>query len=207
MRDRVKRSLMATLILSQGVRMLLGGDEIGRTQQGNNNAYCQDNEISLDRLGARAEDRGCSSSPARLPGDLPRRTRSCAAGVLHRPAGGPRRGKDLAWIRPDGEEMTRRGLGRPATSTRARHADRRQGHRRGRRARAARSTATRLLLLLNGGTRTRYFDLPQLDRASRWVVLLDTVRDATRTIRRPGLNLSSHSLMLLRAERGDGGPR
>jgi isoamylase len=41
-----KRNFMATLLLSQGVPMLLGGDEIGRTQQGNNNAYCQDNEIS-----------------------------------------------------------------------------------------------------------------------------------------------------------------
>ncbi|MBA2667167.1 MAG: glycogen debranching protein GlgX [Trueperaceae bacterium] len=41
-----KRSLMATLLLSQGIPMLLGGDELGRTQRGNNNAYCQDNEIS-----------------------------------------------------------------------------------------------------------------------------------------------------------------
>jgi glycogen operon protein len=46
LRERQKRNLFATLILSQGVPMILGGDEIGRTQQGNNNAYCQDNEIS-----------------------------------------------------------------------------------------------------------------------------------------------------------------
>lgn len=46
LRDRQKRNFLATLFLSQGVPMLLGGDEIGRTQQGNNNAYCQDNEIS-----------------------------------------------------------------------------------------------------------------------------------------------------------------
>ena len=46
LRERQKRNLMATLLLSQGVPMILGGDEIGRTQQGNNNAYCQDNEIS-----------------------------------------------------------------------------------------------------------------------------------------------------------------
>ena len=45
-RDAVRRSLMATLLLSQGVPMILGGDEMGRTQQGNNNAYCQDNDIS-----------------------------------------------------------------------------------------------------------------------------------------------------------------
>jgi len=46
LRSRQKRNFLSTLILSQGVPMLLGGDEIGRTQQGNNNAYCQDNEIS-----------------------------------------------------------------------------------------------------------------------------------------------------------------
>lgn len=45
-RDAVRRSHMTTLLLSQGVPMILGGDEIGRTQRGNNNAYCQDNEIS-----------------------------------------------------------------------------------------------------------------------------------------------------------------
>jgi isoamylase len=45
-RARQQRNLLATLFLSQGVPMLLGGDEIGRTQGGNNNAYCQDNEIS-----------------------------------------------------------------------------------------------------------------------------------------------------------------
>ena len=45
-RHSVKKALLSTLFLSQGVPMLLGGDELGRTQQGNNNAYCQDNEIS-----------------------------------------------------------------------------------------------------------------------------------------------------------------
>ena len=45
-RERQKRNLLATLLLSQGVPMICGGDEIGRTQHGNNNAYCQDNEIS-----------------------------------------------------------------------------------------------------------------------------------------------------------------
>jgi len=45
-RDRQRRNLMATLLLSAGVPMILGGDELGRSQGGNNNAYCQDNEIS-----------------------------------------------------------------------------------------------------------------------------------------------------------------
>ena len=46
LRDRQKRNFLATLLLTQGVPMLLAGDEMGRTQRGNNNAYCQDNEIS-----------------------------------------------------------------------------------------------------------------------------------------------------------------
>src|ERR671939_618299 len=46
LRARQQRNFLATLLLSQGVPMLLGGDELGRTQQGNNNAYCQDNPIS-----------------------------------------------------------------------------------------------------------------------------------------------------------------
>jgi glycogen operon protein len=46
LRSRQQRNFITTLLLSQGVPMLLGGDEIGRTQQGNNNAYCQDNELS-----------------------------------------------------------------------------------------------------------------------------------------------------------------
>jgi isoamylase len=46
LRNRQKRNMLATLLLAQGTPMMLGGDEIGRTQQGNNNAYCQDNAIS-----------------------------------------------------------------------------------------------------------------------------------------------------------------
>src|ERR1043165_7101952 len=46
LRERQKRNMLATLLLSQGTPMVLAGDEFGRTQQGNNNAYCQDNEIS-----------------------------------------------------------------------------------------------------------------------------------------------------------------
>ena len=77
LRRRQKRNFLATLFLSQGVPMLCGGDEYGRTQQGNNNAYCQDNEISLVRLGTHAEagaadgvHRAADRLPARAP-DLP----------------------------------------------------------------------------------------------------------------------------------------
>src|SRR6202008_5051174 len=55
LRARPPRTFITILLLSQGIPMLLGGDEMGRTQQGNNNAYCQDNEISWGDWAA-AED-------------------------------------------------------------------------------------------------------------------------------------------------------
>ena len=64
LRERQKRNLLATLMLSQGAPMLLAGDEIGRSQLGNNNTYGQDNELSwIDWKANRDEPRGSSSSP------------------------------------------------------------------------------------------------------------------------------------------------
>ena len=62
LRERQRRNLMATLLLSQGVPMISGGDELGRTQEGNNNAYCQDNEISWTDWDADARAAATSSS-------------------------------------------------------------------------------------------------------------------------------------------------
>lgn len=58
MRDRVSRSMLTTLFCSLGTPMMLGGDEFGRTQQGNNNAYCQDNEISWFDWNEASSERG-----------------------------------------------------------------------------------------------------------------------------------------------------
>ncbi|MDB5727814.1 MAG: glgX, partial [Noviherbaspirillum sp.] len=60
LRERQKRNLLATLLLSQGLPMMLGGDEFGRTQHGNNNAYCQDNELSWVDWEMAASDEGKS---------------------------------------------------------------------------------------------------------------------------------------------------
>jgi isoamylase len=82
---RQQRNLLATLLLSQGVPMLLGGDELGRTQHGNNNAYCQDNELSWVHWGRRSIrsdfTRSADQAAGRAPGVQ-------AAAVLHR-RGGP----------------------------------------------------------------------------------------------------------------------
>src|SRR5579862_4028388 len=66
-RNRQRRNFLATLLLSQGVPMLLAGDEVGNSQQGNNNAYCQDNEIGwVDWSGLGVEDRDLTEFIGRL---------------------------------------------------------------------------------------------------------------------------------------------
>jgi isoamylase len=103
LRDRQKRNLLATLFLSQGVPMLLGGDEMGRTQGGNNNAYCQDNEVSwFDWETVDETLLEFTAAMIRLRREQPvfRRRRWFV--------GQPVRGSeafDIAWLRPDGQEM------------------------------------------------------------------------------------------------------
>jgi isoamylase len=106
LRRRQMRNFLATLLLSQGVPMLLAGDEFGRTQRGNNNAYCQDNEVSwLDWEAAAGEGKGLLEFTRRLI--AVRRAHI----VFHRNRffhGRPIPGtavKDVAWLRPDGGEM------------------------------------------------------------------------------------------------------
>src|SRR5690606_12591917 len=103
-RQQHKRNLLTTLFLSQGVPMLLGGDEIGRTQKGNNNAYCQDNEISwLDWKHADRELLEFTSELIHLRKNHPAFCRR------HWFQGQPIKGKgteDIAWFLPDGMEMS-----------------------------------------------------------------------------------------------------
>ncbi len=101
-RDRMKRNFLTTLFFSQGVPMLLGGDEIGRTQQGNNNAYCQDNEISwfnwdIGETGNELCD-FVRDLIAIMQGNPILRRRDFFTGE---PYPGTQT-KDVTWIRPDG---------------------------------------------------------------------------------------------------------
>ena len=105
LRGRQMRNLMATLMLSQGVAMLQAGDEIARTQRGNNNAYCQDNELSwidwnLDRSAEELLEftRYLVRLNQQHPG-LRRRTFFQGRQILGSEA------KDITWVRPDGQEM------------------------------------------------------------------------------------------------------
>ena len=117
LRDRQARNLLGTLFLSQGVPMLLAGDELGRTQRGNNNAYCQDNEISW--VDWKLDDR--RRALLELTKRLIRMRHQHA--VLQRPrflTGDyvwDSTAKDIAWLRPDGEEMTPEDWQRPWISS------------------------------------------------------------------------------------------
>ena len=104
-RQRQVRNLMATLLLSTGVPMLTAGDEIGKTQRGNNNAYCQDNEISwldwsLDDSRLALLDFVRSLTRLRREHGAFRQRYFFDGRPMHE--GGP---KDLAWIGPDGHEL------------------------------------------------------------------------------------------------------
>ncbi len=92
LRGRQRRAMLTTLLLSFGVPLVLGGDEFGRTQQGNNNAYCQDNARHLVRLVPRRRrpaglhppgDRPATGAPGVPPAPVPGRHRSHRTGVVH----------------------------------------------------------------------------------------------------------------------------
>ncbi len=106
LRDRQTRNFLATLLLSQGTPMVLAGDELRRTQQGNNNAYCQDNELSWLHWEPDERARGIlefTKRLLRLRAEHP---------VFRRPeflTGEERQGSgapDVWWFRPDGRRMT-----------------------------------------------------------------------------------------------------
>lgn len=105
-RERQMRNLMATLLLSQGVPMISGGDEIGRTQRGNNNAYCQDNEISWYDWTTGAEKESLlafTTNLIQLRRDHPNlhRRKFFQDRAIHNA-----QGLDIAWYGTDGKELS-----------------------------------------------------------------------------------------------------
>ncbi len=172
LRERQKRNLLATLFLSQGVPMLLGGDEIGRTQRGNNNAYCQDNEISwfdwtLDDRRRSLLDFTRRLIKLRQRHPALQRQRFFEGDFIWESDY-----KDLAWLRPDGEEMTPTDWQMPWISSLAfmvggdalPAVDER----------GARLIDDGLLVLLNAHHEPITFKLPAEEGAGDWLVQLDT---------------------------------
>jgi glycogen operon protein len=193
-----ERNLLATLAFSQGVPMLLAGDEMHQTQLGNNNAYCHDSELTwidwdLDE-------------PARELLAFTRRVFAIRAanpvlrrrGFFHGQELSGTGLKDVAWLRPDGEEFTELDWHDPQAYAfgmliHGQATDEKDDH--------GRPVIGRTLLLLaNGGTRPRAFALPRLGRPGEWHELVHTARAGTRKITTTVVNLLGHSLVLLRYE-------
>jgi isoamylase len=175
-RERVKRSLLATLAVAQGVPMLAHGDELGRTQLGNNNAYCQDGPLTwihweLDPAGEALLRFTRRVFALRAATPALRRTSFFPA----EPAGA----HGLTWLRADGTPMGGDDWGHDGNHCLGMLFD----------------GGAPLLLLLNGGGRSRAFVLPERP-AGPWTALIDTAREGEREVT-AGLTLAPHSLVLL----------
>ncbi len=174
LRARQRRNLLTTLFLSQGVPMLLGGDELGRSQGGNNNAYCQDNEVSWYDWEAADETqlafaRGLVELRHRHPVFRRRRHFEGREGQGVGPGGS----LDLAWLRADGVEMTEpdweagyRCLGVYLNGDAIDDVD----------VRGEPVSDDSFLLLLNAHHKAVHFVLPASWFAERWMPVLDTAR-------------------------------
>ncbi|WP_405577338.1 glycogen debranching protein GlgX [Streptomyces sp. NBC_01190] len=104
LRARQQRNLLTTLLISQGVPMISHGDEFGRSQQGNNNAYCQDNETSWTNWNLSAEQRELIDFTSRLIALRREHAVFRRRRFLRGDTGGTGTG-DAVWFRPDGHEM------------------------------------------------------------------------------------------------------
>ncbi len=172
-RERQKRNFLATLLLSQGVPMLLGGDEIGRTQGGNNNGYAQDNEVSWFNWDLKRRDRqllAFTRSLIRLFSLHPvLRRRRFFQGRQIRGS----RVKDLTWYATDGSEMTDKQWHAPGVKTLGVQYAGDAIDERG--PRGERITDDTLLVILNADDRPVAFTLPDHEAARRWELVFDTV--------------------------------
>ncbi len=197
LRERLKRNLLATLIFSQGVPMILGGDELGRSQLGNNNAYAQDNETSWVDWDVGSQARELVAFVGRAI-EIRRTNPNLARRAFFTGRRDPETGqKDVMWIRPDGQEMAEQDwrdeanlvLGMWIRGQADEELDERGGPARG----------DHLLLLVNGGARACSFILPMVEEQGAWEELLNTVEArALDVIEGDRFNLAAHSLALLR---------
>jgi glycogen operon protein len=194
LRAQQKRNFMATLLLSQGVPMLLAGDEIGHTQRGNNNAYCQDNEISWIDWSEASNSGGLVALVQKviaLRSNHPVfRRRNFFQGRAIKGAGV----KDILWLRPDGREMTdeewnqeyARMLGVFFSGSAVDEIDER----------GQRVTDENFLLLMNAHHEVVPFLLPTTAPGMRWLALIDT---SCQTSRSPGVQYEAGTPYALQA--------
>jgi glycogen operon protein len=173
LRLKQRRNLLATLLLSQGVPMLLAGDEFGRTQQGNNNAYCQDNELSWvdwTLAGEEAESIRFVRDLIRLRLENPVFRRVAFLDGVEHPES---RLKDVTWLREDGREMTEADWQEPSRASLGVLLDR-TGVEMVQRDKADRGAGDSFLLLFNAGPVAVDFVVPAPVTADIWEIVLDT---------------------------------
>jgi glycogen operon protein len=155
---------MASLLLSQGVPMLLAGDECRRTQQGNNNAYCQDNEISWFDWRLVEEHQGlrrfCQALVAFRRSEPTVRQTDFFRGQPRRPGGLP----DVSWFGPSGGAIDWASDSRSLVCLLAAAEP----------AEPLSSPNHHVLMLIQAGTDARHFILPQAARGLPWRLLLNT---------------------------------
>ncbi|MGH7469794.1 MAG: glycogen debranching protein, partial [Longimicrobiales bacterium] len=202
LRERQKRNFLATLLLSQGTPMLCGGDERGRTQQGNNNAYAQDNEISWHDW----TDTEASNALLDFTRQLVALRHQHPA--LHRKRffqGRAIRGssvRDIVWLRPDGQEMTDAEWDADWIKCIGVRLDGSALHELTEDGEAI--VDDDLLLLLNAHTGEVAFTLPPTLHGGAWEVMVDTRYSAIAagaTVTRSPYALAGRSLVLLRSAR------
>ncbi|SFP64806.1 glycogen debranching protein GlgX [Tranquillimonas alkanivorans] len=185
LRDRQRRNIIATLLLSQGTPMLLMGDERGRSQGGNNNSYCQDNEMNW--LGWQTDARDAEfESFVRGVIDV-RRTRELlqASSFLHADPD-PLTGRHVAWLNPEGRPMEAEDWEDPGRLIFGL---------------SLCESGTELLILMNAGHEPGDFALPPAGEEG-WRKLIDTDAGfanarSRRTERRREITLAPRSLLLL----------
>jgi glycogen operon protein len=196
LREQVKRNFLATLAFSQGVPMLSHGDELSRTQGGNNNAYCQDNEVSwvdwnLDEAARELLAFARRVLALRQANPVFRR-RSFFSGRLHDEEGV----KDVAWLRADGREMTEpdwRAVETDVLGMLLRGEATDEVDERGRPIKG-----DTLLLVMNPGDGARLFTLPDIEEPGNWHELVNTARAVGhRVVKVQGVRLGPRSLVLL----------
>jgi isoamylase len=196
MRYRLIRTFLATLAFSQGVPMLAHGDELGRTQQGNNNAYAQDNELTWVDWELDAREKELAAFTRKL---LAIRQAHPTLRRRHFFRGRAVEGsdhKDVTWLHPTGRELTAEEWGNADAHTLGMLIDGAATDEVDERGHAVRGDT--LLLVLNGGEQNVEFNLPSLDGGKIWVVMVDTARRELPVVRGSAVDLQAHSLMLLR---------
>ena len=183
LRAQQRRNFIATLFLSQGVPMLLHGDECGRTQQGNNNCYCQDNDLTwLDWANVDSELVDFTGRVSALRREHPvfRRRRFFNGRPVRRGAGEPL--PDIAWFTPEAREMTEEdweaGFGKSvAVFLNGEGISDRNP-------RGERVTDDSFMMIFNAHDGSIDFTLPASEYGAKWEVVLDT---ATPQLAEPSL--------------------